>query len=108
MKSRQAQNARTSRLEFYRNIADGDRTDKVEIDPDQLAADLERFCLFRNNGEHALPANCDVFIYCSNGIGSYGFCPNGTKFNPWFLTCDHPINHECKFDSRKFFLFHLF
>ena len=75
------------------------------IDPNDLIMDLERFCLFRSNGEHALPANCDVFIYCSNGIGSFAFCPNGTKFNPVFLTCDYAVNHECKFDTRKFLKF---
>ena len=81
------------------------KTTPNPIDPDTLLKDLKRFCRFRDNGEHALPANCDVFIYCSNGNGSFAFCPNGTKFNPWFLTCDHPVNHECKFDSRKFFFF---
>ena len=101
VKSQQAQKLRLS-LEFSGNIADLER---VQIDPDQLAADLERFCLFRNDGDHALPANCDVFIKCSNGFGSYDFCQNGTKFNPSFLTCDHPVNHECRFETRKLFLF---
>ena len=73
--------------------------------PEDLVEDLERFCRFRNDGEHALPANCDVFIYCSNGIGSFAFCPNGTKFNPSFLTCDHLVHHECRFDTRKLFSF---
>ena len=72
--------------------------------PKELIEDLERFCRFRNDGEHALPANCDVFIYCSNGIGSFAFCPNGTKFNPAFLTCHHLVHHECRFDTRKLFI----
>ena len=79
-------------------------TTLAPIDPKELVEDLKRFCRFRNDGEHALPANCDVFIYCSHGIGSFAFCPNGTKFNPAFLTCDHPVNHECRFETRKLFI----
>ena len=76
----------------------------IPVDPKELVEDLKRFCRFRNDGEHALPANCDVFIYCSHGIGSFAFCPNGTKFNPSFLTCDHQVNHECRFETRKLFI----
>ena len=79
-------------------------TTLAPIDPKELVEDLKRFCRFRNDGEHALPANCDVFIYCSHGIGSFAFCPNGTKFNPSFLTCDHQVNHECRFETRKLFI----
>lgn len=78
-------------------------TTLAPIDPEELVKDLKKFCRFRRDGEHALPANCDVFIYCSNGIGSFAFCPNGTKFNPSFLTCDFPVNFECRFDTRKLF-----
>ena len=67
----------------------------------QVKDDLRKFCLFRRNGEFPLPANCDFFIYCSHGEGSFSPCPLGTKFNPVFLTCDHLVNHECRFEGRK-------
>ena len=109
-KSQQAQESRQSSKSQYsgKPVDSSEGKGPLMIDPDQLAADLKRFCLFRNDGDHALPANCDVFIKCSHGVGSYGFCRNGTKFNPWFSTCDHPIYHECKFDSRKFYFLFLF
>uniref|UniRef100_A0A7M5UTS8 Chitin-binding type-2 domain-containing protein n=1 Tax=Clytia hemisphaerica TaxID=252671 RepID=A0A7M5UTS8_9CNID len=65
-------------------------------DPKAVDIDLERFCRFRDDGEHAIPANCDVFIYCSNGWGSFRTCPNITKFNPVIRTCDYPVNFECE------------
>ena len=77
-------------------------------DSKQTKEDLRKFCLFRDSGEYPLPANCDFFIYCTHGQGIFAFCPNGTKFNPVFLTCDYPVNHECKFDSRKFWRFFRF
>ena len=97
-KSREAQRERNRKFPAE---GAGELGPTPTIDPKELVEDLERFCRFRNDGEHALPANCDVFIYCSHGIGSFGFCPNGTKFNPTFLNCDHPVNHECRFETRK-------
>ena len=60
---------------------------------------LNDFCLFRESGAHAFPINCNVFIYCSNGIGRYELCPKGTKYNPVVQGCDWPINFECKFQE---------
>uniref|UniRef100_A0A7M5UY42 Chitin-binding type-2 domain-containing protein n=1 Tax=Clytia hemisphaerica TaxID=252671 RepID=A0A7M5UY42_9CNID len=60
---------------------------------------LQKFCRFRDDGEHAIPANCDVFIYCSHGNGFFMSCPKGTKFNPVIRVCDFPVNFECKFEG---------
>jgi len=60
---------------------------------------LNRFCSFRDTGVHPLPILCDVFIYCDNGKGSFDVCPENTKFNPEFFTCDHAANFECAFTS---------
>lgn len=60
---------------------------------------LNEFCRFRDDGPHALPTICDVFIYCVHGIGSFETCKNGTKFNPEVLGCDHAVNYECAFSG---------
>ncbi|XP_066930538.1 uncharacterized protein [Clytia hemisphaerica] len=69
--------------------------------PSQAEAEqeLNRFCKNRDDGPHQLAAFCDVFIYCSNNIGSYETCKNGTKFNPEVLGCDHAVNFECAYSG---------
>jgi len=64
--------------------------------PDPVQENLNRFCRYREAGIHALPTLCDVFVFCSvGGMASIRKCPNGTKFNPEILGCDHARNYEC-------------
>lgn len=67
--------------------------------PEEAEQELNRFCKNRDDGPHQLAAFCDVFIYCSNKIGSYETCKNGTKFNPEVLGCDHAVNFECAYSG---------
>uniref|UniRef100_A0A7M5U098 Chitin-binding type-2 domain-containing protein n=2 Tax=Clytia hemisphaerica TaxID=252671 RepID=A0A7M5U098_9CNID len=66
---------------------------------DAIQQSLNDFCLFREDGGHALPSNCDLFIYCSHGRGSFENCPEGTKYNPIIRVCDFVGNFECRFDG---------
>ena len=73
------------------------RPDLPRPSQEEAQQELNRFCKNRDDGPHQLAAFCDVFIYCSNKIGSYETCKNGTKFNPEILGCDHADNFECAY-----------
>jgi len=58
------------------------------------------FCRFRDAGIHAFPTICDVFVSCNlGGVATPIVCPNGTRFNPEILVCDHAANFECFIDG---------
>ena len=58
------------------------------------------FCRFRSPGIHAFPTICDVFVSCSlGGVATTIVCPQGTRFNPEILVCDHSTHYECFIDG---------
>lgn len=60
------------------------------------------------NGRFAVPAQCDAYIECVDGVGEQKLCPDGLLFNsklPFFsYPCQYPAEVDCEGRSglRKF------
>jgi len=64
------------------------------LPPQQDSINL--FCRDRAPGIHEIPSLCDIFVSCSvAGEATVIPCPNGTRFNPEVLNCDHSRQYEC-------------
>jgi len=57
---------------------------------------INLFCRYRAPGIHEIATLCDIFVSCSvAGVATVIPCPNGTRFNPEVLNCDHSRQYEC-------------